>query len=100
MHLGRVYVPCVYLHARWSYRWRFRPLLLCPLSVERYYLPLLVDATQTLQASFFFLLHLFNGLYFFDISEQRINNFDTNRVSPHDIVAKRVNKIRTVCLVS
>ena len=37
---GGVYVPCIYSHARWSYRRRFRSLLLCPLSVERYYFPL------------------------------------------------------------
>ena len=39
---GWVYIPCIYLHARWSYRRRFRALLLCPLSVERYYFPLLI----------------------------------------------------------
>ena len=32
-----VYVPCIYSHARWSYRGRFRSSLLCPLSVKRYY---------------------------------------------------------------
>ena len=29
-----VYVPCIYSHARWSYRRWFRSLLLCPLPVE------------------------------------------------------------------
>ena len=36
-------VPYIYSHARCSYRRRFRFLLLCPLSVERYYFPLFVD---------------------------------------------------------
>ena len=37
---GGVYVSCIHAHARWSYgRW-FGSLLLCPLSVERYYFPL------------------------------------------------------------
>ena len=46
------YIPCVYLHARWSYcRW-FRFLLLCPSSVKCCYFPLLVDSTQALKASF------------------------------------------------
>ena len=27
---ARVYVPCIYSHARWSYRTRFRSLLVCP----------------------------------------------------------------------
>ena len=40
---GGVYIPCSYSHAEWSYRRRFRSLLLCPLSVERYYFPLFVD---------------------------------------------------------
>ena len=35
---GGVHIPCIYLHARLSYCRRFRPLLLCPLSV--YYFPL------------------------------------------------------------
>ena len=35
-----VNIPCIYSHARWSYRRRFRSLLLCPLSAERYYFPL------------------------------------------------------------
>ena len=39
---GVVYIPCIYSHARWSYRRRFKSLLLCPLSVERYYFPSLV----------------------------------------------------------
>ena len=34
---GGVYIPCIYSHARWSYRRRFRWLLLCPLSVDRCY---------------------------------------------------------------
>ena len=41
---GGVYVPCIYSHARWSYRRRFRSLLLCPLSVERCYFPLFLDS--------------------------------------------------------
>ena len=45
---GGVYIPCIYSHARWSYRRRFTSLLLCPLSVERYYFPLFVDSTQVL----------------------------------------------------
>ena len=39
-----LYTLCIYSHARWSYRMRFRSLLLCPLSVERYYFPLFVDS--------------------------------------------------------
>ena len=39
-----VYIPCISSHARGSYRRRFRSLLLCPLSVERYYFLLLVDS--------------------------------------------------------
>ena len=35
-----------YSHARWSYRRRFRSLLLCPLSVERYYFPMFVDSQR------------------------------------------------------
>ena len=42
---GGVYIPCIYSHARWSYRRRFRSLL-CPLFVERYHFPLFVDSTQ------------------------------------------------------
>ena len=41
---GRVYVPCSYSHARWSYLRRFRSLLLCPLSVESYYFPSFVGS--------------------------------------------------------
>ena len=37
------FIPCIYSHARWSYRRRFRSLLLCPLSVECYYFPLFGD---------------------------------------------------------
>ena len=44
---GGVYIPCIYSHARWSYRRRFRSLLLCPLSVERYCIPLLVDSMES-----------------------------------------------------
>ena len=44
--LSGVYVPCIYSHVRWSYCRRFRSLLLCPLSVERYYFPLIVDCIQ------------------------------------------------------
>ena len=40
-----LYIPCIYSHTRRSYRRRFRSLLLCPLSVERYYFPLFVDFT-------------------------------------------------------
>ena len=36
-------MPGTYSHARWSYRKRFRSLLLCPLSIERYYFPWFVD---------------------------------------------------------
>ena len=43
--LEAIYLPCIYSHARWRYRRRFRSLLLCPLSVERYYFPLHVDST-------------------------------------------------------
>ena len=32
---GGIYIPCIYSHARWRYRRRFRSSLLCPLSVER-----------------------------------------------------------------
>ena len=39
---GGVYVSCIYLHARWGYRRRFRSLLSRPLSVERNYFPLLI----------------------------------------------------------
>ena len=39
---GEVYTPCTYSHARWSYRRQFRSLLLCPLSVKRYYFSLFV----------------------------------------------------------
>ena len=42
--VGGVYVPCIYSHARWCYRSRFRSLLLCPLSVEFYYFPFFVDS--------------------------------------------------------
>ena len=45
-------LPGIYLHATGSYRRRFRSLLVGPLSVKRYYFPLFVDSTQTLQASF------------------------------------------------
>ena len=46
------YVPCIYLHAGWRYcRWLWS-LLLCPLSVECYCLPLFVDSTQSLKATF------------------------------------------------
>ena len=41
---GEVYLPCSYSHARWSYRRRFRSLLLCFLSVERYYFFLFLDS--------------------------------------------------------
>ena len=41
---GGVYIPCIYSHTRWSYRRLFRSLLLCPLSVERYYFPLFVES--------------------------------------------------------
>ena len=37
----------IYSHARWSYRRRFGSLLLCPLSVERYYFPSFVDSSGT-----------------------------------------------------
>ena len=40
MYRGGVYIPSTYSHARWSYRRRFRFLLLCPLSMERCYFPL------------------------------------------------------------
>ena len=43
---GIVYVPCIYSHARWGYRRRFGSLLLCPLSIERYYFPLFVDSNE------------------------------------------------------
>ena len=46
MYFDGVYIPCIYSHARWSYRRRFRSLLLCPLSVERYYFPLFVDSAR------------------------------------------------------
>ena len=45
---GGVYIPCIYLHARWSYHRQFRYLLLCPLSVKRYYFHLFVDETDQL----------------------------------------------------
>ena len=45
---GGVYIPCIYSHARWSYRRRFSSLLLCPLSVERYYSPLFVETSVVL----------------------------------------------------
>ena len=41
---GGVYVPCIYSHARRGNRRRFSSLLLCPLSVGRYYFPLFVDS--------------------------------------------------------
>ena len=40
---GGVYVAWIYLHARWSYPRQFRSVSLCPLSVEHYYFPSLVD---------------------------------------------------------
>ena len=43
---GGVFIPCIYSHARWSYRRRFRSLRLCPLSVERYYFPLFGDTSR------------------------------------------------------
>ena len=43
---GGVYAPCIYSHVRWSYRRRFWPLSLCPLSVERYELALFVEFKQ------------------------------------------------------
>ena len=64
---GGVYTPCIYWHARWSYRRRFRSLLLCPLSVERYYFPLLFPnhsstscrvATRRLSTMYFSPFHL------------------------------------------
>ena len=39
--VGGVYLVCVYSHARWSYHRRFRSLLWCPFSGDRYWLPLL-----------------------------------------------------------
>ena len=42
-----VYVPAsFYSHARWSYRWRLRSLLLCLLSDECYLFPLFVDSVH------------------------------------------------------
>ena len=41
-NFGGVYIPWIYSHARWSYRRRFRSLLLCPLSVGHYHFPLLM----------------------------------------------------------
>ena len=52
-------IPGIYLHVRWSYHRRFRSLLLCPLSVKRYYFPWFVDYTQALKASFCFRLKQF-----------------------------------------
>ena len=49
--VGGDYVPGIYSHARWSYRRRFRSLMLCPLSVERYYIPLFVDFSSKLYLS-------------------------------------------------
>ena len=43
---GGVYIHWIYSHAEWSYRRRFRFLLLCPLSVERYYFSWFVDGLQ------------------------------------------------------
>ena len=40
---GGVYLPCIYWHARWSYRRRCGSLWLCSLFVEGYYFPLFVD---------------------------------------------------------
>ena len=44
-----IYVFCIYSHARWSYRGRLRSLLLCPLSVERYYFPSFVNFGRVLR---------------------------------------------------
>ena len=41
---GGVYIPCIYSHARCSYRWQFRSLLLCPLPFELYHFPLFGDS--------------------------------------------------------
>ena len=43
---GGVYIPCIYSHARWNYRGRFRSLLLCPLLVEGYSFHLFVNSLQ------------------------------------------------------
>ena len=43
---GGVFISCINSHARWSYRRRFRSLLLCPLSVEFYYFSLLGESTE------------------------------------------------------
>ena len=43
---GGVYVPCIYSHARWSYRRLFRSLSLRPLSVDRYCFPLIVEVCK------------------------------------------------------
>ena len=37
---------CTYSHGGWGCRRRFRSLLLCPLSEERYYFPLFGDYTN------------------------------------------------------
>ena len=42
LYIGVQYIPCIYLHARWSYRKRFRSLLLCPLSRGHCELPLFI----------------------------------------------------------
>ena len=54
---GGVYIPCIYSHARWSHRRRFRSLLLCPLSVELYHFPVFVDFN--FHKNFFLKTHCF-----------------------------------------
>ena len=45
VYLWRSLCTGIYSHARWSYRRRFRSLLLCPLSVERHKLHSLVECS-------------------------------------------------------
>ena len=48
--LGGVYVLCIYSHAKWSYRRRFKSLLLCPCLLSAVNVPMFVHSTQALWA--------------------------------------------------
>ena len=53
---GGVYVPCIYMHARWELLLVTRVFVVCArvTSLERYLTPLCVDSARALQAPFCF----------------------------------------------
>ena len=75
---GGVYVPCIYSHASWSYHTRFRTLLLCPLSDERYHLPLFADSSVYKHIS-----NSFHSSGFFFKHQDNKKTFCTLSMSPH-----------------